>query len=155
MEDEKQVLLRQLHSTSSTVRELATQRLWQMWFGAAGPEAEALLMEAERAAEGGDPAEAEELLTRLLEDYPDFAEGWNRRATLRYLRSAYQDSLADCHEVLRIEPDHFGAWHGLGLCLYSLNRFDQAARAFRRALEIQPFAEANRELWYNCLEKLN
>jgi tetratricopeptide (TPR) repeat protein len=155
MEDEKPLLLRQLRSTNSEVREHATNRLWQLWFGAAGPEAEQRLLYGERLMESKEYEQAETSFSDLIRDFPTFAEGWNRRATLRYLRREFEASLADCREVVRLEPDHFGAWHGTGLCLVALHRYSEAAQAFRRALEIQPFAEANQELLSSCLAKLN
>ncbi len=155
MEDEKQSLLHQLQSTNPTVRELATNRLWQLWYGAAGPEAELRLMLGERLLESKAYAEAETTFGDLIRDFPDFPEAWNRRATVRYLLQKYEESLADCREVLRREPDHFGAWHGMGLCLVALHRYAEAAQAFRSALVLQPFAESNQELLGNCLAKLN
>jgi tetratricopeptide (TPR) repeat protein len=155
VDDEKQQLLRQLHSTSPQARELATNRLWQLWFGSAGPEAEQRLLYAEQAFESKRYDEAEDALTDLIRDFPNFSEAWNRRATLRYLRGRYQDSIQDCAKVVELEPHHFGAWHGVGLCLMALGRFQNAAKAFRRALEIQPFAEANQKLLGDCLAKLN
>ena len=155
MEEEKPLLLRQLHSTNAELRETATNRLWQLWFGAAGPEAEQRLLYGERLMESKDYEQAESAFSDLIRDFPTFPEAWNRRATLRYLRHEYESSLADCREVVRLEPDHFGAWHGTGLCLVSLRRYAEAAQAFRRALEIQPFAETNQELLASCLAKLN
>ena len=155
MEDEKQQLLRQLCSPYPAMRELATNRLWQLWFGAAGPEAEQRLLDSERLFEGKEYDEAQVRLTALIHDYPQFAEAWNRRATLRYLRNEYEASLADCREVVRLEPAHFGAWHGTGLCLMALHRYAEAAQAFRRALKLQPFAEANQNSLADCLAKLN
>jgi tetratricopeptide (TPR) repeat protein len=155
MEDEKQLLLRRLHSTNPEVREHATNRLWQLWFGAAGPEAEQRLLYGERLLESKSYAEAEAAFSDLIRDFPNFAEAWNRRATLRYLSHQFEESLADCREVVRLEPDHFGAWHGTGLCFMALHRYAEAANAFRRALEVQPFADANRQLLAACLAKLN
>jgi tetratricopeptide (TPR) repeat protein len=155
MDDEKQQLLRQLWSPSPEVREHATNRLWQLWFGAAGPEAEQRLLYSEQLFEGKEYDEAELRLTDLIRDFPNFAEAWNRRATLRYLRKQYEASLTDCAEVVRLEPNHFGAWHGTGLCLMALHRYGEAVQAFRRALEIQPFAEANQNFLADCLAKLN
>ncbi len=155
MEDEKQQLLRQLWSPHPEIRELATNRLWQLWFGAAGPEAEQRLLYSEQLFESKEYEEAEVRLTELIHDFPNFAEAWNRRATLRYLRNQYEESLADCREVVRLEPNHFGAWHGTGLCLVALHRYAEAAQAFRRAVEIQPCAEANQNLLADCLAKLN
>jgi tetratricopeptide (TPR) repeat protein len=155
MEDDKQNLLHQLHSPNADARAEATRQLWQMWFAAAGPEAEQRLLHAERLVESKRFDLAEAALSALILDAPTFAEAWNRRATLRYLLQHYAESLADCYEVVRLEPDHFGAWHGMGLCLLAMGRFGEAAKAFRRALEIQPFAQANQDLLAACLTKLN
>lgn len=155
MDDSKAELLRQLHSPRPDVRDLATQKLWKLWFGAAGPQAERELLSAERLIENEQLAQAESELNDIITRYPTFAEAWNRRATLHYLRREYEASLSDCHEVVRLEPFHFGAWHGIGLCLLALHRYVEAIGAFRRALEIQPFARVNRELIAACLAKLN
>lgn len=153
--DEKQTLFKQLHSPNPQLREDATERLWQLFFGAAGPEAELRVLTAEQAMERKAYAEAQLMLDELVLDFPEFAEGWNRRATLRYLLGQYLGSLEDCQVVLRLEPNHFGAWHGLGLCCMNLNRYVEAVQAFKHALEIQPFAETNQELLAQCLAKLN
>lgn len=155
MLDEKQVLLEQLRSTDETTRELAADRLWQLWFGAAGPEAEQRLIYGEQLFEQKEWEKAEAALSALIQDRPDFAEAWNRRATLRYLQNRYEASLHDCRETVRLEPEHFGAWHGMALCLVAIRDYSQAARAARRALEIQPFTESNHNLLADCLGKLN
>lgn len=155
MDDDKELLLKQLHSANADVRDEATQRLWQLFFGAAGPEAELRVLTAEQAIERGSYAEAQIMLDDLVLDFPAFAEGWNRRATLRYLLKQYAASVEDCRVVVRLEPNHFGAWHGMGLCYLSLNRFTDALQAFKHALEIQPFAETNQQLLAQCFAKLN
>lgn len=155
MEDEATLLYRQLANSDPHLREQATARLWQLYFGAAGSEAEIRLLQAEQAVESGMYDTAEIWLNDLIADFPIFAEAWNRRATLYYLVKNYIASLADCEVTTRLEPNHFGAWHGMGLNYLALKRYDRAARAFRRALEIQPFAEANQKLLAECLTKLN
>lgn len=155
MQEDKELLLQQLQSASSEVREHATNRLWQLWFGAAGPEAEQRLLYGERMLEAKEYDPAETAFSELIQEFPNFAEGWNCRATLRYLRHQFEASLSDCREVVRLEPHHFGAWHGTGLCQVALHRYSEAAQAFRRALQIQPFSEVNQELLASCLAKLN
>jgi tetratricopeptide (TPR) repeat protein len=155
MEDERAELYQQLHSPDARTREHATARLWQLYFGAAGTEAELRLLQAEQAIETGMYDTAETELNELILDFPNFAEAWNRRATLYYLVKNYIASLADCEATTRLEPNHFGAWHGIGLYYLSLVRHDSAARAFRLALEIHPFAETNQNLLAQCLTKLN
>lgn len=153
--DDKEILYQQLHSADPHTREQATQQLWQLYFGAAGPEAEIRLLQAEQAMESTLYDAAEILLNDLIIDFPEFAEAWNRRATLYYLVKKYNESIADCEATTRLEPQHFGAWHGAGLNYLALKKYVDAARAFRRALEIQPFAEANQQLLAECLAKLN
>jgi len=155
MNDEATLLYRQLASPDPHTRDHATAQLWQLYFGAAGPEAEIRLLQAEQAVESGDYATAGAWLDDLIADFPDFAEAWNRRATMRYLQKKYADSIADCETTTRLEPNHFGAWHGMGLNYRALGKYDFAARAFKRALELQPFGEANQTLLAECLTKLN
>lgn len=155
MNDETDLLYQQLSSPDPRTRQEATSRLWQLYFGAAGPEAEIRLLQAEQAVESGKYDIAEVWLNDLISDFPNFAEAWNRRATLYYLVKNYNRSLADCQMTIELEPHHFGAWHGMGLNHLALGNYLEAARAFRRALEIQPFAETNQTLLAECLTKLN
>ncbi len=155
MDEQKQNLLKQLHSPNPAIRDGATEKIWRLWFGAAGPPAEHQLLRAERLIEMGEFRAAEEVLNRVIEEQSDFAEAWNRRATLRYHWHRYEEALADCKIVVRLEPHHFGAWHGMGVCLLNLRRYIEAIQAFRRALAIQPFAQSNWDLIGECLGKIN
>jgi tetratricopeptide (TPR) repeat protein len=74
-------------------------------------------------------------LTRLA---PGFPEGWNKRATVYFLRDEYGRSLADISRVLALEPRHFGAYSGLGIILDRLGDKKGALEAYRRAVAINP-----------------
>jgi tetratricopeptide (TPR) repeat protein len=78
------------------------------------------------------------LLNQLVDDQPDFAEAWNRRATIHYLLGNYQDSLADIEQTLQLEPRHFGALSGIGLIMQQLGENEKALHAFEQVLEISP-----------------
>jgi tetratricopeptide (TPR) repeat protein len=82
--------------------------------------------------------EAIALFTRVIERAPDFAEGWNKRATARYVSEDYPGAVADCEETLARNPHHFGALSGQGLCHMALGQFREAAALFRRALAVHP-----------------
>ena len=77
-------------------------------------------------------------LTRLIEEAPAFAEGWNKRATVRYMAGEYAASIADCRETLARNPHHFGALSGQGLCRLALGQFGEATELFRRTLAVHP-----------------
>ena len=75
---------------------------------------------------------------RIIETKPDFAEGWNKRATLHYLTGNHQRATEDIEHVLALEPRHFGALSGLGLIALALGEPEQALEAFETALMIHP-----------------
>ncbi|MGE0151484.1 MAG: tetratricopeptide repeat protein [Reyranellaceae bacterium] len=74
----------------------------------------------------------------LVEAAPDFAEAWNKRATVHYLMGHLDESVADIEQTLALEPRHFGALSGLGLIYQQVEQWDAARRAFEAALQINP-----------------
>src|SRR6266850_1187232 len=86
----------------------------------------------------GRHAEAIGILSDVVKRKPAFAEGWNRRATAYYLAGEYDKSLADCAEVLKRNPPHFGALSGMGQIYTKLEQHEKALEWFRRALEVNP-----------------
>jgi tetratricopeptide (TPR) repeat protein len=89
-------------------------------------------------------SEAEGLFTRVIELKSEFAEGWNKRAPVRFMRRDFAGSIADCQQTLARNGNHFGAASGQGLCHMSRNEFREAAVCFRRALDIHPHLDAVR-----------
>jgi tetratricopeptide (TPR) repeat protein len=122
----------------------AEAMLWGIWCRSGNAEADRLFRAGVDAMQSRKLAEAEEYFGRVIDLLPAFAEGWNKRATVRYMRRDYRGSIADCQETLARNPDHFGAASGQGLCHMSVNEFREAAISFRRALEIHPHLDAVR-----------
>jgi tetratricopeptide (TPR) repeat protein len=148
-------LLEDLKATDETIRDRATRDLWRLWFeqkGAPGLEA---LRRAQLLLELRDFGRAEELLNQLICQQPDFAEAWNRRAVLHYVQGKYWEAIADCEEAIRLNPVHFGALHGLGLCYIALGHYSTAIQTFHQALKVQPFSLENQRLILECTLKLN
>jgi len=88
---------------------------------------------------------AVETFTRVIERKPEFAEGWNKRATVYYLLGEYEKSRADCDEVLKRNPHHFGALSGYGMIYLQLDQPERALGYFERALGVNPNLASVRE----------
>ncbi|MDQ2099842.1 MAG: tetratricopeptide repeat protein [Tychonema bourrellyi B0820] len=148
-------LLEDLKNSDETVRDRATTELWRCWFHQKGEYGMQILRRSQVSLDAGDVRHALDLLTKLISEEADFAEAWNRRAVLHYTQGNYKKSIQDCEVVLKLNPIHFGALHGLGLCYAALGEYISAIQAFRRALEIQPFALVNQKLILECTARLS
>ena len=148
-------LLQDLKNPDEEIRDRATTALWQLWFNQKGDYGFEILGQSQALLEAKQYTEAEALLTDLIGDQPDFAEAWNRRAVLHYLQGNYEESLRDCQQVIKLNPIHFGALHGMGLCYAALGDYIAAIQAFRQALKIQPHALINQRLILECTARLN
>jgi tetratricopeptide (TPR) repeat protein len=115
--------------------------VWQVWSRSGDPEVDALLKSGIQQMEEGRMGLAVETFTRITERVPDFAEGWNKRATAYYLMGDYDQSLKDCDEVIKRNPQHFGALSGYGQIYLQLDQPDKALEYFRRALTVNPNLE--------------
>jgi tetratricopeptide (TPR) repeat protein len=86
----------------------------------------------------GDGPGAVETFTKAIQRKPDFAEAWNKRATVYFLMGEHQKSLEDCDEVMKRNPAHFGALAGYGQIYLQLDQPERALVYFRRALRVNP-----------------
>jgi tetratricopeptide (TPR) repeat protein len=127
-----------LRDESSFVRGFAEQGLWLLWSRSGDPEVDRLMALGTEAMQAGKHVEAITTFSEVIHKKPDFAEGWNRRATVYYLAGQYDKSIADCHEVLKRNPRHFGALSGMGQIYAQLEDYENALRWYRRALEVNP-----------------
>ena len=148
-------LLEDLKNSDATVREQATKKLWRIWFQQKGIYGLEKIDHSQKLLDAGETTEAEKVLTQLIEEQPDFAEAWNRRAFLYYSIGDYQKSLADCQMVVNLNPVHFGALHGMGLCYAALGKYREAIQAFQRALLIQPYSVVNQKLILECTFRIS
>jgi tetratricopeptide (TPR) repeat protein len=127
-----------LRDESALVRSYAEQGLWLLWSRSGDAAVDALLARGIEEMQAGRHAEAIATFSGVISRRPDFAEGWNKRATVYYLAGDFRRSLADCDEVLRRNPRHFGALSGAGLVHLQLQEYERAHARFREALKVNP-----------------
>lgn len=125
---------------SRSLRQAQTYEtlIWGLWLAHDDVKVEQMMSVAGAAIGEGLLEAALGETDRVVARAPDYAEGWNRRATVLYLLDRYEDSLADIERVLALEPRHFGALSGRGLCLMALERYEEAETAFVEALAVHP-----------------
>lgn len=138
-------LFARLASAETRDWQAVQEEIWRMWSLSGSPSMDLLLRRADEAVENGQPEIALRFLDDLVRLAPDFAEGWNKRATVYFMLDEYGRSVADIERVLALEPRHFGALSGLGIILERLGDKAGAFEAYSRALEVHPNLPGARE----------
>ncbi|GAB4393652.1 MAG: tetratricopeptide repeat protein [Kiloniellaceae bacterium] len=112
--------------------------IWSIWVQSDDGAVQILMYDGIDALQNRDYTRALSKFDQMVLIAPDFAEGWNKRATVHYLLGNYAQSLADIAKTLELEPRHFGALAGRGLVYVELQDERRALKAFEDALAIHP-----------------
>ena len=117
----------------------AEQKIWKLW--STHPSDQKL---TEMLSKGSDLVnnqklnEAIKIFSKVIDLDPDWAEAWNKRATVLYLIGEYQESQSDINKVLKLEERHFGALAGQGLVNIQLKNYEKAITSYKKAKKIYP-----------------
>ena len=136
--DDVPVLLAKLRDPDEGVRAIADRAIWVIWSRSGNAQTDAVFLEGITQMNAGQLAEAIATFSRVIAMAPEFAEGWNKRATVYFLIGEFERSLKDCDEVIKRNPDHFGALAGYGQIYMQLNDYERALEYFKRALAVNP-----------------
>lgn len=134
-------LAKALHDHDALVRQLSEQALWQLWHRSGHAAVDTRLQAGLEAMQQGAFEQAIAIFTQVIERAPNFAEGYNKRATTYYLIRDYEKSIADCDRTIALNPVHFGAMSGAGLCYLGLRDLNQALTYFEQAVAVNPNLE--------------
>ena len=129
-------------------------RIWSEWMSSGSATIDLMMGWASRAARTEDWGVAFDYLDQVIVLVPDYAEAWNRRATLHFVRGDYDKSIQDIEETLKREPRHFGALSGLGQIMLRQERPELARDAFERTLEVYPANRSAQEALGRIEEEL-
>ena len=138
-------LLAALRDPDARVRVLAERALWEVWSRSGTEEVDDLLRAGIVEMQHGQLEASLDTFSEVIRRQPDFAEGWNKRATVYYLVGEYRKSAADCDEVLERNPAHFGALSGYGMIWLRLDEPARALERFEQALAVNPNLDSVRE----------
>lgn len=112
--------------------------IWASWMESGSATVDIAMERAAAAQAAGDVETARAMFDRVILIRPDYAEAWNRRASIFLTEENYPEALRDLNEALRLEPRHFGAWAGLGMLFETMSAQEEALIAYREALSVYP-----------------
>lgn len=152
-EGQKSILFQNLANAPTEAEgRSAEDAVWQYWFNQAPDFSTRSALDAgiERR-ESYDFEAAENHLDKVIRQAPDYAEGYNQRAFVRFLRENFAEAITDLEKALELEPNHFGALSGLYHVLRSQNRHRAAMGALQQAVTIHPWLQERdalpEEMW--------
>jgi tetratricopeptide (TPR) repeat protein len=131
-------LFKTLRDQDDLVRALSENSIWQVWSRSGDPKVDGLFAVGVEQMNHGQGQAAIDTFSEIIRLKPDFAEGWNKRATVYFLIGDYDKSLHDCDEVVKRNPQHWGALSGYGQIYLQLDKPEQALAYFERAVAVNP-----------------
>lgn len=134
-----------LTDDDAPIATMAEYALWSVWFRAGNEKANADLLRAVRLISRNKLTQSVHLLDGIVERCPSFAEAYNQRAIVYFLKEDYQHAMADCEITLHLNPHHFGALAGLGHCYVAIGQLEKALEAYCHALQAHPRQEGIRQ----------
>lgn len=136
--DDVPALLAKLRDPDEDVRAIAERAIWVIWSRSGNAHTDALFLDGIVQMNAGQLKEGIATFSRVIAIAPEFAEGWNKRATLYFLVGDFERSLRDCDEVIKRNPNHFGVLAGYGQIYMQLDDYEKALDYFKRALAVNP-----------------
>jgi tetratricopeptide (TPR) repeat protein len=125
-------------SKSEAIASDIANNIREEWVSSGSATVDLLMQWSLQAMNRRDNSAALDFLDQVVTLKPDFAEGWNRRATLHFTMNNYSKSMLDIEKTLQLEPRHFGALAGMGMIFLSLDKKEQALAVYKRALDVYP-----------------
>lgn len=134
-------LFKKLNETENQdeIRDLISD-IWNIWYEVDDPKVIEYFEKGIQAMNLRNYPLAIRFFNNLIEEDPNFAEGWNKRATVHFMMGNFDQSMQDIIKTLELEPRHFGALDGMGLIFIHQGQFQQAIEVYDKMLEIFPFS---------------
>ena len=148
-----EILLDKLSKTNKNEAKQIRNEIWNIWLSHRKSSIGNLTRQAMDYFSSGELSEAEKAFSNLIAMDPSFVEGWNKRATVRYMQGNLKGSLDDISEVLVRQPRHFGAISGKGMILFQQKKYEDALFVYSDLLQVDPHNDFG-TIMYNKITKI-
>ena len=125
-------------STNDSQINQITRKIWNIWHETNDIKIEADFYRGMESLRTNDFIMSITFFTQVIEEKPNFAEAWNKRATVYYMMGDFDKSMYDINETLKLEPRHFGAMDGMSLIFIHSGEFREAVFVYDQMLKIFP-----------------
>lgn len=120
-------------------------QIWSIWLDHPGADVLSQMRKGVMLMNQENFEDALAAFDEVVDQAPEYAEGWNKHANANYLLGNYAEAVKDIRRVLALEPRHFAALAGLGLVYLEIDKPAAAIRAFEAALALNPHLDPVRE----------
>ena len=127
-----------LKNDDSGTRYNAEYALWEIWSHSGDDAVDTMLKDGKNLLKNEAYQQAVERFTTVIEAAPSFAEGYNQRAIAYFMLEEWSKAVRDCKQTISLNPNHFGAFAGMGHVYVRLGKIDEAIAAYKQALVINP-----------------
>lgn len=129
------------------------KKIWYQWIYSINEELQQNLQFALDEFYSGRLLSAEKAFTFIIDEDPNYVEGWNKRATIRYMLDDLEGSLRDIDKVLKLQPRHFGAISGLGLIYLKKKQYTKSLKSYQVLHKLDPMNDESKK-FIRLLNKL-
>ena len=125
-------------SVNSQEINIITKKIWDIWHETNDIKIEADFYRGIESMRTRDLIMSINFFSKVIKKKPNFAEGWNKRATAYFMMGEFDKSMFDINQTLQLEPRHFGALDGMGLIFMHLQQYSEAIKIYDQMLKIFP-----------------
>ncbi len=138
--DQKNIELKTLFNDLRTSKNYVEveRRIWHIWYKNNNPQVSALMNQSVKKMHSGNTISALAGFSKIIKMDPNYAEGWNKRATVYYLMNDFEKSISDITMTLNLEPRHFGALSGLAMIYAYQGKKEKAKKIIINLINIYP-----------------
>lgn len=143
---EKALLYEVLKSNSASAAALAEDAIWEIWHSEHGEDAQKQIERGMRYLAAGKHCDALQVFQCMMHAFHEWPEPMYKAASVLYFCGRLEACYKLNSKVVKLDPLHFGAWHGMAMSALQLGRRDEAQQAIEKALEIQPHSPCREDM---------